>query len=262
MAISLKSLVKPTLRPFHMTLVAEGGLGKTTLAAMQPKPVFIRTEDGAASLLGSDVAMFPLAESAQDVFDAITVLATEDHDYQTLVIDSITQLNVLIEHEVMTSDPRAKSLNSAHGGYGAGFNMAAEKHRQVREWCEQLSAHRGMNIVYLAHADVEQVDLPDQDTYTRYTIRMNRRSVAHYSDNVDLVGYLKLKTYIKGDEKKKKAIGDGSRIITCYPTPSHISKNRFGIAEDIPFTLDRNPFTGCIPQLSQQAAKPQLTEAK
>jgi hypothetical protein len=257
MAISLKQLARPELRAFHMTLVAEGGLGKTTLGAMQPNPVFIRTEDGAASLLGADVAMFPVAETVQDVFDAIGALATEEHDYKTLVIDSITQLNVLIEHEVLASDARAKSLNSAHGGYGAGFSMAAEKHRQVREWCEQLSAHKGMNVIYLAHADVEQVDLPDQDTYTRYTIRMNRRSVAHYSDNVDLVGYIKLKTYVKGDEKKK-AISDGSRVITCYPTPSHISKNRYNIVEDIPFTLDRNPFADILPQLKQ----PKLKEAK
>lgn len=260
MAISLKSLTRPQTRPFHMTLVAEGGMGKSTLAAMMPAPVFIRTEDGAAALVGSDVAMFPVAESTQDVFDAITALATEDHQFKTLVIDSITQLNTLIEAEIVDSDPKAKSINQVGGGYGAGWNLAADKHRQIRDWCSKLSDHKGMNIVYLAHADVETVDLPDQDAYTRYTIRMNRRSVSHYSDNVDLVGYIKLKTFVKGDTERKKAISDGSRIITCYPTPSHISKNRFGIIEDIPFTLDGNPFEGVIPQLTQQ--KPQLKEAK
>jgi hypothetical protein len=51
MAINLKSLSKPDgSRPIIATLFGEGGMGKTTLAAMFPKPVFIRTEDGTASL--------------------------------------------------------------------------------------------------------------------------------------------------------------------------------------------------------------------
>jgi hypothetical protein len=42
MAINLKSLSKPDgSRPIIATLFGEGGMGKTTLAAMFPKPVFI-----------------------------------------------------------------------------------------------------------------------------------------------------------------------------------------------------------------------------
>jgi hypothetical protein len=65
MAINLKSLSKPDgSRPIIATLFGEGGMGKTTLAAMFPKPVFIRTEDGTASLVGNDnVSMFPLSTS-------------------------------------------------------------------------------------------------------------------------------------------------------------------------------------------------------
>ena len=69
MAIDLKQLSKPTgQRPIIATLFGEGGMGKTTLAAMFPKPVFIRTEDGTASLQGNeDVSLFDLAQSSQDV---------------------------------------------------------------------------------------------------------------------------------------------------------------------------------------------------
>ena len=135
MAINLKSLSKPTgQRPIIMTLFGEGGMGKTTLAAMMPKPVFIRTEDGTASLTGNDnVSLFPVATSTQDVFDAIEVLATEKHEFKTLVIDSITQLATLIESEIVASDPKAKSINQAGGGYGAGYGTASEVHRQIRD---------------------------------------------------------------------------------------------------------------------------------
>lgn len=247
MAISLSSLAKPTLGAIHCTLVGEGGIGKTSLAATFPKPVFIRTEDGMASLVGHDVQAFPLANSSNDVFEAIKVLATEEHDFKTLVIDSITQLNTMIEQEVIASDPKQpKSINQANGGYGAGHATVAQMHGKLREWCNRLAFEKGMNVIYIAHADSETVEPPDNDAYTRYTVRMNKRSVCHYSDNVDIVAFLKLKTLTTGSGDTKKARTTGERIITCYPTPSHISKNRFGIHEDLTLTNGENPFAPYI----------------
>ena len=245
MAISLKSLVSPTKRPILATIVGDGGMGKTTLASMFPRPVFIRTEDGTTSLNGrDDVALFPdVVRSSADLFEQIEALATEQHKFSTLVIDSITQLSAIIEGEVVRSDPKgSKSINQAHGGYGAGYNMAADLHRKVREACGYLSETRGMHIVFIAHADKESVDLPDQPSFMRYSIRMNSRFIAPYTDNVDLVAFIKLQMYAKDE----KAISTGERIITCYPTASHISKNRFGITQDLVFSLDSFPFQSIL----------------
>lgn len=230
-------------KPIIMTIVGEGGIGKTTLASLFPKPIILRTEDGTMSLDGrDDVALFPVAKKSQECFDYISMLGTEEHDFKTLIVDSITQLNILIEKEIVELDPKAKSLNSALGGYGAGFSAVSEVHRKFREWCGMLSSDKDMNIVFIAHTDTEVIEMPDQDAYTRYTIRMNKKSVSHYSDNVDVVGYLKLKTFTTGGGDKKKAISNGERIMTCYPTANHISKNRLGISEDITILKGENPF--------------------
>jgi hypothetical protein len=125
--------------------------------------------------------------------------------------------------------------------------MVSQVHREIRELCGLLAEEREMNIVFLAHAQNETVDSPDSDSYLRATMRLNSKSVGHYSDNVDLVGFIKLKTYVTGDEKKR-AIGDGTRVIACYPTPSHISKNRFGIVADLPFDGVTNPFDAYLGQ--------------
>lgn len=246
MAIDLKTLSKPTgQRPVIMTIFAEAGLGKTTLAAMMPKPVFIRTEDGTTSLIGNDdVSLFPVATSSQDVLDQIEALATQEHEFKTVVLDSITQLATIIEAEIVASDPKAKSINQAGGGYGAGYNAAADRHRQVRDWIGALAYEKGMNVVFIGHADTETMDLPDMDAYGRYTIRMHKKSVPHYVDNVDLVGFIRLKTYTRGDGDKKRAISTGEREIICFPVASNVSKNRFGITEPIPFSFEHgNPFS-------------------
>jgi len=236
MAIDLKTLSKPSgQRPIICTLFGEGGMGKTTLAAMFPNPVFIRTEDGTASLAGNDnVSLFPLATSTQDVLDAIEALATQKHDHKTLVIDSITQLGTMVEAEIVAADPKAKSINQAGGGYGAGYSTAAEKHRQIRDWAGSLAYEKGLNIVFIGHADTEMLDLPDMDAFARYTVRMHRKSLPHYTDNVDLVGLIRLKTLIRGgDGDKKRAISTGEREIICHPQASSVTKNRFNVSEPL-----------------------------
>ena len=247
MAINLSQLSKPNGdRPIICTIVADAGLGKTTLAAMFPKPVFIRTEDGTQSLVGSDVSLFPIAATSQDVLDAIEALATQEHDYKTVVLDSITQLATMVEQEIVAADAKAKSINQAMGGYGAGYSAAATVHGRIREWIGALAYDRGMNVVFIAHADTETMDMPDMDPYSRYTIRMHKKSLPHYLDNVDLVGQIRLKTRTRGDGDKKRAISDGTREIVCHAQAAAVTKNRFGITEPVPFTLDQNPFDAFV----------------
>jgi hypothetical protein len=246
--ISLKSLQSPQKKSMVATFVGQGGIGKTSLAASFPGCVWIPIENPGQTLEGrEDIALFPLVKNPfmdlQQIFDA---LLKEDHKFQTVVIDSITQLHTLFERYVIDGDPKKPaSINTALGGYGAGHKAVANLHMWVRMRCEELVINKNMNVIFLAHADTETVSLPDQEPFQRYTIRMNDKSVSHYSDNVDLVGFIKLGMFVAtndGNEKKNRAMSDGTRIITCYPTPSHISKNRFGIEKDIIFTKNTNPF--------------------
>jgi hypothetical protein len=72
---------------------------------------------------------------------------------------------------------------------------------------------------------------------------MHKKSIPHYTNDVDVVAYIKQKMYTTGAGDKKKAVSAGDeRIITCYPTPSHVSKNRLGIKADLQFVEGVNPF--------------------
>jgi hypothetical protein len=249
MSFNLNELSKPTgSRPIIATFYGEGGMGKTTLASMFPNPVIIRTEDGTASIQGNEnVSMFPLARTVSEVFSAIESLATQDHQFKTLVLDSVTQLATMVEHEIVDNDPKAQSINQAGGGYGAGYAAASEKHRKIREWAGELAYHKGMNVIFIAHADTETMDLPDLDQYNRYTIRMNKKSIPHYTDNVDLVGLIRLKTIVTGMNDKKQARSNGDREILCFPQAVSVTKNRFGITHPIDFTLESgNPFAAFV----------------
>ena len=243
----LDMIRKPEDRPSLVTILGDAGLGKSSLAATFPNPIFIRAEDGLQAIpLESRPDAFPVLTSVNDLWEQLSSLIKEEHQYKTLVIDSVTALERMFIENIVESDPKKpKSINQAMGGYGAGLTAVAALHGRVRKACGLLN-NKGMHIVFIAHADTETIDLPDQDPYTRYNLRLGKRSTAPYVDDVDVVGFIKLQSFVKDD---KKIISDGSRVLSVTATASNVSKNRYGITEDLPVSLNVNPFSNYIPGL-------------
>jgi hypothetical protein len=153
------------------------------------------------------------------------------------------------------SDPKnPKSINQAMGGYGAGLQAVGVMHGRVRK-AAGILVSKGINVIFIAHADTVTIELPDSDPYTKYDLRLGKKSVSPYTDEVDLIAFIKLETFTKGSGERKKAISDGTRIAVCYATAANISKNRFGIEEDIVVKKGENPFVNFIPTLKNKAGK-------
>lgn len=249
----LDTISKPADRPVICTITGDAGVGKTSLAATFPNPIFIRAEDGLQSVpedMRPDA--FPVLQSVQALWDQISALIKEDHEYKTLVIDSSTQLETMFVENIVENDPKKpKSINQAMGGYGAGWQAVAALHQRVRKGAAILNEKKGMHVVFIAHADTVVVEPPDSDPFTRYDLRLNKKSVSPYVDNVDMVAFIRLETFTTGDGERKKAISSGNRIVTTYTTAANISKNRYGITEDLRVELGVNPFVQYIPALQE-----------
>lgn len=247
----LSTVAKPSPRPAIITITGDPGVGKTVLANTFPNPIFIRAEDGIESISEENKPdAFPVINKADDLWDQLAALIKEDHEYKTLIIDSVTQLETLFGEYVIDSDPKKpKSLATANGGYGAGFLAVSALHGRVRKAAKILNEKRGMNVVFIAHSETSTIELPDQDPYSRYELRLHKKCQAHYTDNVDMVAYLKLETFTTGDGERKKAISSGNRIAVCYTGAAQVSKNRYGINEDVQVDEGVNPFIDFIPAL-------------
>ena len=94
--------------PPRILVYGTEGVGKSSLAATTPKPIFIQTEDGLGEI---DCDKFPLAKSLEDVVAALTELETQQHDYQTVAIDSLDWLERLIWDAVCR---RESAQNTRH----------------------------------------------------------------------------------------------------------------------------------------------------
>src|SRR5688572_16219699 len=99
------------IKPPRIVLYGVRGIGKTTFGASAPSPIFIRTEDG---LAGLEVDTFDLATSYQDVVQQIRHLIDAQHNYKTLVLDSMSVLEQLIWEHVCVKyrDQKGNSMSS------------------------------------------------------------------------------------------------------------------------------------------------------
>lgn len=209
------------------------GIGKSTFGSMAEAPIFIQTEDG---LAGIDCERFPLATKYREVLAAMSELYTEPHEYRTVVLDSLDWLERLIFAEVC-ANRGVESIEDI--GYGKGYVFALTQWREVLAGLDALRNDRGMNVILIAHAQIERFANPETDTYDRYSPRLQKLAsalVQEWCDDVLFATYrIHTKTTNEGfDRKRVQAIGTGERIVRTTERPAHVAKNRLGLPEEFP----------------------------
>src|SRR5690606_1816720 len=210
-------LQKPKKKAPMITIVAPPGVGKTTLGGLFPNPVFIQAEDAQTVFEGwaEDVQpdfmprlprarKEPVASPRAAIMEQLRWLITNDHDRQTLVIDSVTTLNTMFENELCVKYD-VDNVADAAGGFHKGFIAVSEMHGEVRSACEVLRDRKGMAIVFLAHMGTHKVKFsPESDEYAVHSLEMNEKSVHNYVNQVDAVLYIRKETFVTGKEVNKK----------------------------------------------------------
>jgi len=233
-------------RPRRTLIYGQHGVGKSTFGAMAESPVFIQTEDGLSNL---DAPRFPLAESYRDVLGALGELYTEEHDYKTVVIDSLDWLERLIWSEVCAK----RGVESIEDiGYGKGYVFALTQWREVLAGLDALrnaSGGRGMSVILIAHAAIEKFANPETETYDRYAPRLQKLAsalVQEWCDEVLFAGYrVHTKSTDEGFNRKRAVgVGAGERILRTTERPAHVAKNRLSLPDEMP--LDHRVYAAFV----------------
>lgn len=239
--------------PLLITLCGDAGSGKTTLAATFPAPFIIRVQgeavprdiekapQGLAPVGGKRIKSGEADIWDEDeLFSQLMALLRDEHDYKTLIIDSVTGLEGLFVQNILDVQPaRQKSMNAAGSGFGSAWDSVAGKHARIKKAAELLRQRKGMNVIFIAHVDVNRIDPPEGEAYTKYDLQLNRKTAPIYVNQVDVVGFLKQEIIVMEGGKAKTT---DDRILSVTMTPSNVSKNRLGITRDIPVKKGENPF--------------------
>lgn len=226
-------------KPPRVMVYGQEGVGKSTFGASAPGAIFVQTEDGLGEI---DCCKFPLAQNFGDVVAALTALRDEDHNFRTVVIDSLDWLERLIFDEVC-KEFGVRSIEKADGGYGKGYVDALVHWRKVLSLLDDLRNQRGMMVILVAHAKVERFEDPENMAYDRYAPRLHKHAASLISEWVDAVMFAMKRMRVSKDGDARaiaSPIGadGGERILRTNGSPACVAKNRFGLPNEIPLQWD------------------------
>ena len=271
----LSKAKKPSPKPPMITIVGSPGTGKTSLGGLFPGALFVMTEDGVSVFESWDEDAQPtvlprlpratkdslgnMQRSTKDALSGILAeLMTEEHSYKTLVIDSITTLNMMLEHELCERD-NVDAVADAAGGYHKGYSVVSDWHAEIVYKCEQLRAVKNMAVVFLAHTGVKKIrNRPDAAAdYSVYSMDMSNESLSVYVSQSDAVLYLKQDEFVMGAETNKKGqttkygritqTGDRKLVTSSDGQIGFVNaKNRYDMPAEIDVPKGTNPILSFI----------------
>ncbi|MGG4444523.1 ATP-binding protein [Brevibacillus fortis] len=210
------------------------GIGKSSLAAQFPRPIFIDTEGSTTEM---EVDRLPKPTSWEMLRQQVEWVKQQGSRFGTLVIDTIDWAEMLCVESICAKHQK----NGVEDfGYGKGYIYVAE---ELGRFLNLLSdvIEAGIHVVLTAHAQIIKFEQPDEmGAYDRYQLKLGQktgsRTAALVKEWADMVLFINYKTFsVATDKEGKKNKGQGgTRTVYATHHPAWDAKNRHGLPDEFP----------------------------
>lgn len=154
------------------------------------------TEDGLNEI---DCDKFPLANSFDDILNALGELATTAHDDETVVVDSLDWLERLV-WDVLCAVSRHIDREDRWGLWQRLCLRALNPWRRLIQALSVLQLQRQMIILLIAHAKVERFEHPEAPAYDRYSPRLHKHAAVLLTEWCDGVLFATRRFTTRGED--------------------------------------------------------------
>lgn len=206
------------------------GIGKSTLAAHFPRPVFIDTEGSTRHM---DVSRTDKPSSWTMLMEQVQYVRSDPGVCSTLVIDTADWAEQLCIASIC-ADKKLSGIEDM--GYGKGYVYLAEEFGRLLNLLEEIVG-RGVHVVLTAHAMMRKFEQPDEmGAYDRWELKLSKKVAPLVKEWADLLLFANYEviTLTDTNSKRKTATG-GERVMYATHHPCWDAKNRHGLPDKLPF---------------------------
>ena len=222
-----------SIKPPRIVVYGDPKVGKSTFSSKTDSPIMIDIEGGSD---GISVPRISDVKTLDGFKGFVSALLKDEHEYKTLVIDSLDWLERLVQQSICEEHGKSGIEDF---GFGKGYTYVYEKFAKILAYLDRLRDERNMTILFLAHSHIKTHQDPLNDNYDKHTLKLHGKLCDLVTEWCDAVLYATKKIYTVKKEKgfgqtDTKAAGGSERVLICADTPSALAGNRYGLPRELP----------------------------
>lgn len=203
-------IFKPQDHKIKALIYGASGAGKTTFAGTAPKPIFASSENGLLSIAEKEVPFVEI-KSLKDLLELYQELVGGKHDFETVIIDSISEINEIIKSEIENRTGRVMQLQD--------WGKLQKQIRDILRKFRDLPMH----VIFIA----QEKAITDEEKIEKIVPLMNGKAATEIAYFMDIVGYAK----VQKDGKHVVFTNTNQRLLTKDRT------NKIGDCIDADFSI-------------------------
>lgn len=229
--------------PIKTVIYGAEGVGKSSLAAKFPNPLFLDTEGGTSRL---DVRRIKI-KNWDELLASVKEVIANPEVCKSLVIDTADWAESFCI-DYICAKYRQASIESF--GYGKGYTYIQEEFGEFLKLLNRLT-EVGINPVIIAHGKPRKFELPDeQGAFDRYETKLTKQVAPLIKEWCDMLLFCNYKTFVVTTENNAKKAQGGKRVMYTTHNPCWDAKNRFDLPDelDLDFASIAHLFSDIEPQ--------------
>jgi hypothetical protein len=233
----MEGIIRGTKKPPRMLVYGPPKIGKSSFGAASDNPLFVTTEDGVDSI---PVDQLPRSETWEEFLSNIKKVMTTNHEYKTLVVDTINgAADLCAAYVCRTTFGGNWSPKNGFASFGQGYAAAAIEFKKLLPLLDSCR-EKGMTVLLLAHTGIQTVKNPIDGDYNKYSPDIDKRMWSVLSAWLDIILRAEYEHSIIESDGRKKAITTTERVLVARGSLAQDAGTRCGfeLPEVLPLSWD------------------------
>lgn len=215
------------------------GINKSRFSMNAPNAIFLDFDKNLSQypvVTNKSTGINFTLDTYSQVIEFINLLINEPHDFKTVILDSATMLDLIVENQVKL-ERNIPSVGALP--YGEGYHYSKTLWEQILRKLDFLREKRNVMIIMVCHDKLKDIKNPRTGDYHAYRISLNERIAEMFQHWSTVVFYATTNARFKEEKGKfgniSKKLLDSHKVLLTEGEDMFTAKRAYDLPEIIPF---------------------------